>query len=441
MNTNVKTAASLFKAARAAGRHALTEPEAKRALAASGLAVPRGVVLEPGQLFNPVPDPGQLFNPVPDPGQLFNPVPDPTRSPDPGPLSPPFAVKLVSPDASHKSDVGGVRLALGDAAAVNAAMRELESIAQARGLALDGLLVEEMAGPGVELVIGGLIDARFGPVVMVGLGGVFVEIFDDIAFRLCPIGRADAVEMIDELRAVPLLRGARGRAPVDEAAIVAALLAVGGERGFLTENAGEVAELDINPLIVSAAGATACDARIVLATEPRAPRSRVPVPDAYARFSPLFRPRVVAVAGASASGGVSLGNEFIRHSRSLGYDGRIVPVHPTAAVVEGLPAVKSLAEVGEPVDLAYIAVAARQVPALIASARGSVRFAQVTSSGFGETAAGRDLEQELVAAARDAGTRLLGPNCLGVYSPGGRLAFIGGGSAEEGTVGVVTQSG
>jgi acetate---CoA ligase (ADP-forming) subunit beta len=226
----------IFGAARAARRAALDEPAAKRVLATYGLAVPRGVTVRPGE-----------------PPALDG-------------LSGPFAAKLISPDASHKSDVGGVRLGLPDAAAAAAAVREMEALARARGLALDGVLIEQMAPPGVELVIGGLIDARFGPVVMLGLGGVFVEIFGDTAFRVCPIDRLDALGMIDELRGAALLRGARGRTPVDESRIVHALLAVGGERGLLVENEGEIAELDINPLIVSASAAVACDARIVLSS-------------------------------------------------------------------------------------------------------------------------------------------------------------------------------
>ena len=162
--------------------------------------------------------------------------------------------------------------------------------------------------------------------------------------------------------------------------------------------------------------------------------------DAYARYRPIFRPRVVAVVGASSSA-VTPGNEFIRHSRALGFEGRLVPIHPTAQTIEGLPAVKSFADVGETIDFAYVAVGAAQVPKLIASGAGSVRYAQVMSSGFGEVAAGRALERELVEAARAAGTRVLGPNCLGVYSPRGGLAFIGGSSAEPGSVGIVTQSG
>lgn len=163
--------------------------------------------------------------------------------------------------------------------------------------------------------------------------------------------------------------------------------------------------------------------------------------DAHRTFRPIFRPRIVAVVGASASGGITPGNEFIRHSMALGYDGRLVPIHPAAAAVEGIPAAKSFADIGETVDFAYLSVSASQVVPLIASAAGKVRFAQVMSSGFGEVPEGRAMERSLVETARSAGVRVIGPNCLGVYSPRGGLAFMGGSSPEPGSIGVITQSG
>ena len=228
--------ATLFSEARAAGRATLDEPAAKRVLAAHGIAVPAGVRIS---------SPGSSTG-----GAL------------PATLKPPFAAKLISPDASHKSDVGGVRLGVADAAEALAAARGLERLARDQGLAFEGVLVEEMAPAGVELVIGGVMDARFGPVIMLGLGGIFVEIFGDTAFRVCPIDRIDAKDMIDELKGAPLLRGARGRKPVDEERVVDALLKVSA---LLVDAEGELAELDINPLIVSEHAAIACDARIVLA--------------------------------------------------------------------------------------------------------------------------------------------------------------------------------
>ena len=131
-------------------------------------------------------------------------------------------------------------------------------------VALSGYLVEEMAAPGCEVVIGGVVDAHFGPVVMLGLGGVFVEIFADTAFRVCPIDDVDARDMIEQLQAAPLLRGARGRTVVSEDALVRVLLAIGGRQGFLMTLCDEIEELDVNPLMVSEHDAVACDARIVL---------------------------------------------------------------------------------------------------------------------------------------------------------------------------------
>jgi acetate---CoA ligase (ADP-forming) len=162
--------------------------------------------------------------------------------------------------------------------------------------------------------------------------------------------------------------------------------------------------------------------------------------DSSQQFGRLFRPSSIAVVGASATA-VSGGNRFIRNLRSFGYAGRIVPIHPTAPEIEGLPAYQSLAEAPEPIDYAYIAVAARNAPAVVRSGRGKVSFAQVMSSGFGETPDGGALESELVAAAREAGTRLIGPNCLGLYSPAGRVTFAEKTQAQSGPVAVVCQSG
>jgi acyl-CoA synthetase (NDP forming) len=121
-----------------------------------------------------------------------------------------------------------------------------------------------MAPPGQEMVIGGLRDPQFGPLVMVGLGGIFVEVLADVSFRICPITRLDAQEMLAELKGAAILKGARGRKAVSQDAIVDALLKVGGENGLLLRHAADIKEADINPLIVSESGAVAVDARFIL---------------------------------------------------------------------------------------------------------------------------------------------------------------------------------
>ena len=226
----------LISQARKEGRAALDERAGKRLLAAYGIVVPKSLVVQDAGAAAAVLET----------------------------LKPPLVLKLMSPDVLHKSDVGGVKVGLTSAEAVGEAIREMMAVPQIAGSRIDGFLVEEMAPPGVELVVGGVRDPQFGPLVMTGLGGVFVEIFADVSFRICPITRRDAEEMLDELKGAPLLAGARGRAPVSRASIIDALLKVGGESGLLMTHAADIQEADINPLIVSEHGAVAVDARFVL---------------------------------------------------------------------------------------------------------------------------------------------------------------------------------
>jgi acyl-CoA synthetase (NDP forming) len=158
------------------------------------------------------------------------------------------------------------------------------------------------------------------------------------------------------------------------------------------------------------------------------------------QFRPLFEPKTVAVVGASTKG-TALPNVFIRRIREFGYAGAIYPIHPSAESIDGLKAYRSLGDTPELVDYAYIAIAAAQVPPLLEEARGRVRFAQVISSGFGEVDEGRELQEALVTAARAGGMRLIGPNCLGIYTPRGRVTFTEIGPEEVGAVGIVSQSG
>ena len=162
--------------------------------------------------------------------------------------------------------------------------------------------------------------------------------------------------------------------------------------------------------------------------------------DILDRFSPLFRPKTVAVVGASSTGG-GRQNVFIRRLKNFGYDGAIYPIHPTATEIDGLKAYPSLADTPEPIDYANIAVAAAHIPAMLTAAKGRLKYAQVISSGFGESEGGADLERELVRAAHEAGIRVLGPNCVGMYSAAGKMTMTETPPQPPGCVGVVTQSG
>ncbi len=179
-------------------------------------------------------------------------------------LKPPFVVKVMSPDLLHKSDAGGVQVNLNSAADVAQAITAMAQSPMIKAARVEGYLIEEMAPAGQEIVVGAARDPDFGPLVMVGLGGIFVEVLADVAFRICPITRLDAAEMLAELKGAAILQGARGRPPVAQDAIIDVLLKIGGEDGLLMRHADDFKEADINPLIVSATGAVAVDARFIL---------------------------------------------------------------------------------------------------------------------------------------------------------------------------------
>jgi acyl-CoA synthetase (NDP forming) len=185
----------------------------------------------------------------------------------------PVALKLVSPDVLHKSEIGGVKLGLADAEGVRSAYAAIMEAAAAHAPAarITGILVTPMLGGGVECVIGITRDPVFGPVAMVGLGGIFVEVLRDVALRLCPFGEAEADAMIRSLRGFPLLDGARGRPVMDVPALAAALSRLSR---FATAAGPRLQGVEVNPIMVLPAGrgAVALDAVITL-EEPDAARS------------------------------------------------------------------------------------------------------------------------------------------------------------------------
>ncbi|MFG1702192.1 acetate--CoA ligase family protein [Nonomuraea sp. M3C6] len=367
------------------------EHEVKAFLSEAGVPVPRGVVV---------------------------------RDLDFGPareLAEPLVLKAFGPGLVHKSDAGAVALGL--------TYEELGAAAAAMASRLEvaGFLVEEQAEAGVELIVGLVRDPGFGPVLLTGLGGVWTEVLRDTALRLCPISEEDARRMLASLRGTELLYGHRGGPAVDMDAVVKLLMTVGGPGGLWERL--ELGEFELNPVIATPPGVIAVDARHLPGESPAPAPHREP-----ADFLPLFQPRAVAVVGASATR-PNFGNIFLGFYQATGIP--LVAVHPAAAEVSGVPAVPSLARAD--VDYALVAVPAERCAEVVRQAYG-VPFVQVMSGGFGE--AGRtDLEDELVEAAKAAGTRLLGPNCMGVYCPRGRQTFVGGGLGPAGPVALISQSG
>jgi acyl-CoA synthetase (NDP forming) len=230
-----QTVEKLIAEAVAGGRNALSEIESKRVLAAAGIATA---------------------------------VPEFAASADDAVKAAarigfPVVLKVHSPDVSHKSEVGGVALNLHNEPQVREAFDRIRRGLHERmpGARFEGVAVDRQAHAGVELIAGISRDDRFGPLVVVGLGGIFVEVLHDTAMRLAPIDRDEAKAMLAELRGAPLLHGARGAAPVDIDAIADLLVRL----SELAASRNDIIEMDLNPVVAYEQGISVLDARILIA--------------------------------------------------------------------------------------------------------------------------------------------------------------------------------
>lgn len=391
------------------GDPSLREDVSKRILEEAGLSVPRGTTVSGPE--------------------------DLARS---ATMQPPLVVKAVGGDLLHKSDVGGVVLGLTDQEAVASALMEVRDRVRAAGHEPEGFLVEEQATGGVEMILGAVRIGSGAWSVLLGLGGVWTEVLGDVGLRIAPLTRDDVRSLVEGLQAWPLLSGARGSAPVGLTALEDQVLAFAGPDGLLSRLPAEVCAVDVNPLLVNDRGCLALDASILLdyapATPPRLASAHV------ADVARLLQPRTVAVVGASTRQ-PNLGNAFLQRLDELDYPGRVHVVHPTADVVGGHPTVRRLRDVQGEIDYAYLTLPAGKVAAALDGVAGRVGFAQVISSGFGETAGGAGLQDELSRVASAEQVRVLGPNCLGTHSPSGRLTFVRDAPVDTGGIAFLSQSG
>jgi len=176
----------------------------------------------------------------------------------------PVVMKIVSPDISHKSDVGGVKLGIQNATQAGKAYSEILASVKKhdRKAKVVGVSVQKMARQGLEIIIGMTKDAQFGPVIMFGLGGILVEVLKDVSFRIVPLEKRDAAEMITEIKGFPVLKGYRGQEPANIPFLEDMIVKVSD---FVEKNP-DIKELDLNPVFAYKDGAMAVDARIILET-------------------------------------------------------------------------------------------------------------------------------------------------------------------------------
>ncbi len=177
----------------------------------------------------------------------------------------PVVMKIVSRDVVHKSDAGGVKVNLKNVEEVKKAYKDIEQNVKkaVSNYKFEGMLIQEFAPEGREIIVGMTKDPQFGPALAFGLGGIFVEVLKDVSFRVAPITRYDAEEMMKEIKGYPILEGVRGQPPVDMDAIIQILLNV----SKLVMEHPEIDEMDLNPIITYPDGAKTVDARIILSKQ------------------------------------------------------------------------------------------------------------------------------------------------------------------------------
>ena len=350
----------------------------------------------------------------------------------------PVVLSVLSPQVVHKSDAGGVAMDLEDANSVRQAYEDIASSLEKwdPDAEMRGVVVGRKVEGGLELLLGGRTDPSFGKVLTFGAGGVMVELLEDVAIRVLPVDRDVLDGMVDQVRVGALLEGYRGSPPLDREALLDAMEAM--VRVFLEDPS--MVEFDLNPLFLLEEGTSVVDARLYMddgsgKDARRGDEAREPLPPQ------VLSPSSVAVVGASSEPS-SVGYNIFRNT--LGMEGDSRPVNPNVDRVLRRTTYPDLASLPEAPDAAVIAVPAPVVMEVMeAMEGGGTPFTAVVSAGFSETGdEGEERERRLVELARDAGTRILGPNCLGFMLPHvGLNATFNPVSPLPGNMALVSQSG
>jgi acetyl coenzyme A synthetase (ADP forming)-like protein len=410
--TDQETVREILDAVRAGGRTALSAPEAKRVCDAYGIAVPQeGLATSAEEAVGLAEEIGY-----------------------------PVVLKIVSPDILHKTEAGGVLVGLDTPDEVSSGYDQIVDNAKAYKSDADitGVQVQQMLPEGQEVLIGAVTDPSFGPVVTFGIGGVLVEVLRDVTFRLAPTSAEDAAEMVDGIRAAEVLKGVRGGAGVDRAALASMIQAV----SQLVTDFDEITEVDLNPVLAREDGPTAVDARFVVSfeesdsTPPRYSQEEI-----LETMKALMQPAAIAVVGASGSEG-KIGNSVMKNLVGGGFTGEIYPINPKSDEILGKKVYADVDDLPDGVDVAVFCIPAKFVPdTLTKVGQKGIKAAVLIPSGFAETGE-EELQKELQQKAREAGVRFIGPNIYGVYyTPGNMSAAFTTPYDVKGPVALASQSG
>jgi 3-hydroxypropionyl-CoA synthetase (ADP-forming) len=330
----------------------------------------------------------------------------------------PVALKVASADIIHKVDVGGVQLNLFNEQQVKAAYRQIMQNVKDRAAhaAVSGVEVEEMCTGGVEIFIGLINDAQFGPSITFGLGGIFVEVLDDVSYRVLPIQRSDAEAMIAEIKGQKILNGYRGLPAVSHPMLVDLIMRAAKLGMDLSPHLDSV---DLNPIMVWENDYRVLDAKILLRDQKNISLETQPNTRHLDKF---FHAGSVALVGASGTPG-KIGNSVMDSLTCHEYRGEVYPINPERVEVMGLKAYPSIASLPKPVDLVVVTVALKLVPEILTQcAQQDIHNVVIISGGGKELGVqSQELEATIARMAKELDIRIVGPNCIGIFDGKSRL--------------------
>lgn len=337
----------------------------------------------------------------------------------------PLVAKIVSPQILHKTDEKGVKVGLNSELQVRETFNEMYG-RLSKKFNVKGMLIEKMVPKGVtELIVGLQNDPQFGPVIMLGLGGIFTEIFKDISFRILPIDKEDAIEMIESLQGKQILKGFRGAEPVNIDVLSNALVNI-GKLGI--DMATYYDSIDFNPVIAYANDYCVVDAKIILREKPEIePISKAQPDSSYMDL--FFNAKSIALIGASPEQG-KVGNSVLESLVKHEYKGKVFPVNAKGySEIMDIRGYKSLDDIKEQIDVVVVTVDLKFVPDLLrACGRKGIHNMVVISGGGKELGGERAaIEQQIKELSSRLKIRIIGPNCIGVFNGENRLdcAFQG----------------
>lgn len=336
----------------------------------------------------------------------------------------PLVAKIVSPDILHKTDVGGVKVGLSSEDEVKKAFDDMFNRLKEK-FDVKGVLLEKMVPKGVELIVGLQNDSQFGPSIMVGLGGIYTELFKDVSFRVLPVTKNEAAKMLESLRGKDILKGFRGSTPVDLDMLSEAIVNI-GTLGM--DMAGKYESIDFNPVVVYPDSYYVVDAKIILKDKSSDDAISMANPDS-SYMDLFFNAKSVALIGASPEVG-KIGNSVMESLAKHDYKGKVYPVNAKGyPEIMGVKAYKNLMDIEDPVDVVIVTVDLKFVPDLLVECGKKNIHNMVIISGGGKELGGERaaIEKRVQDLSRELKVRIIGPNCIGIFNGENRLdcAFQG----------------